>query len=59
MKAKSSSQIDPFFYPMFANRARVNEPTLVVNMSEFFHQIVANLPYNATEIIKSLKTIKI
>ena len=36
MKAKSCSQIGLFFYPMFANWARVNEPTLVVHMFEFF-----------------------
>ena len=44
MKAKSFSQIGPFFYPMFANWARVNEPTSVIHVSEiFFYQIVVIL----------------
>ena len=45
VKSKSSSQIGAFFYPTFANGARVNEPTSVVHVSAiFFQQIVANLP---------------
>ena len=34
MKAKSSSRKGAFFYPMFANWARVNEPAAVVHVSE-------------------------
>ena len=59
-KAKFSSQISAFF-PMFANWARVNEPISVVHVSEchFSHQIVANLPKNATKLVTFLKTVKI
>ena len=44
-KAKFSSQIGACFYPMFANGARVNEPTLVVHVSEcliFFSNLLQN-----------------
>ena len=33
-KAKSSSQMGAFFYPIFANWVRVNEPTSVVHVFE-------------------------
>ena len=35
MESKIFPQIGAFFYPMFANWARVNEPTLVVHVSEW------------------------
>ena len=59
-KAKSSSQKGAFFYPMFVNWARVNEPTSVVHVFEchFFHQIVAKLPQNAIERVRIFKTKK-
>ena len=47
MKAKSSPQIGPFFYPRFANQARINKPILVVHVFDcqiFIHPIVLNLP---------------
>ena len=40
-------QIGPFFYPRFANQARINKPILVVRVFDcqiFIHPIVLNLP---------------
>ena len=45
---------------MFASWARLNEPTSVIQVSEIlFHQFVADLPQNATETVKTLKTLKL
>ena len=48
------------FYPMFANCVHANIGSLFTSEREnSFHQYVANLPYNATEIVRFLKTFKI
>ena len=60
-KAKSYSQIDTFCYTMFANWVRAKRAKIGCSrvwMSVVFHQIVANLPLNATEIVRFLKTLK-
>ena len=66
MEAKSSSQMDyfwRFFNRMFSNCIHVNTPTsafLFTSEREIiFKQIVANLPQNATGIVRTLKTFKI
>ena len=48
------------FNPMFANSARINEPTLLVHVFDwiFFHPIVANLPRDATKAVSFFKTLK-
>ena len=61
MKAKYSSQMDHFrrfFYPMFANCVHATSASLFTLLN-IFDQIVANLPSNATEIERFLKTIEI
>ena len=49
------------FYLIFANWACVNDPKLVFTCFNvnFFHQISTNMPKNATELVKLLKTYKI
>ena len=56
MEAKSSTQMVRFF-----TRCLSIAFTMFVHVSEleFFHQIVANLPQNAIEIVRFIKTFKI
>ena len=56
-KAKSSSQIGAFFTRCLPIELALKRCWLVLNVN-FFHQIFGNLPYNATEILKFLKTFK-
>ena len=59
MEAKSSSQMGAFFRPMSANCFHTKIGKLFTCGGEFFYQIEANLPVDATEItvFKAFKSI--
>ena len=59
-KAKSTSQKCAFFYKMFANSARVDEPTSVTHVFEFqfFSQFCRNFAIEFDKIRKISKNVE-
>ena len=57
MNAKSSTQLKRFFYPMSANCVHPKNDVFFSRFWSwfFFHQIAANLLYNATGVVRFLK----
>ena len=57
MGGKSSTERERFFTPCLQiDKARFSTNRTLSDFEIFFHQITANLPWNATKIVRCLKT---